>query len=72
MFLPVKCQGENIIVVYGKINQKKLQYICIVNSLILLDLLNMHAVMNVLYLPRLYSRPLMHTMLNFTQNILSD
>lgn len=40
MFFPIKCQGENIIVVYGKLRQKELQYICIVNSLILLDLIN--------------------------------
>lgn len=74
MFFPIKCRGENIIVVYGKLRQKELQYICIVNSLILLDLINTMGAYsrNVLQLPWLYSKPLVHTNLNFTQNILPD
>lgn len=72
MLFPIKCQGDNITVIYGKLRQEELQYICIVRLLIMLDLLNMHALMNVLHLPSLYSRPLMHTILNFTQNILPD
>lgn len=58
MFFPIKCQGENIIVVYGKLRQKELQYICIVNSLILLDLTNTMGAYsrNVLQLPWLYSK----------------
>lgn len=48
MFFPIKCQEENIIVVYGKLTEGITvhSYCQLIN---LLDLLNiMHALMNVL------------------------
>lgn len=58
--------------VYGKLRQKELQYICIVNSLTLLDLIKMDAFTNVLQLPWFSSGPLIHTIFNHTQNIFPD